>query len=203
MERLRNELTSYIDHQLNLFSECSEYDEYFLHAEYDRPADMIDDFEEAAFRSALSPAERHADINELDSWEILRGFRVVIRNRLGRGDLAEIRSEIQLFNGIMEGALGNVEYENPCSHLQIETAEEFGPRFVDWLLKSVEDLNRAWIDDPFWKFIGEKFAPLKPLLDVLHTLVHSELWPYSDLAVGELLLIVYYFKQVMEEEWQF
>ena len=54
-----------------------EYDEYFLHAEYDRPADMIDDFEEAAFRSALSRAERLSEINDLDSWEILRGLHAV------------------------------------------------------------------------------------------------------------------------------
>jgi hypothetical protein len=202
MERLRNELTSYIDHQLGLFSECSEYDEYFLHAEYDRPADMIDDFEEAAFRSALSPAERHSDINELDSWELLHGFRVVIRRRVATGNLAEIRSAIGLFNGIVESAIECVDDGNPCSRIRIETAAEFGPRFIDRLLGSVESLKQTWRYDPYERFIGEKFAPLKPLIDNLHRLVHYDGWPRTDLAVGGLLLIVYYFKQVVEEEWQ-
>jgi len=202
MERLRNELTSYIDHQLNLFSECSEYDEYFLHAEYDRPADMIDDFEEAAFRSALSLAERHSDINELDSWEILRGFRVVIRRRLASGDLAVIRSAIQLFNGIVEGAIECVDEGNPRSCIRIETATEFGPRFVDGLLKSIEFSQKPWRYDPYSEFIGKTFAPLRPLIEILHGLVHYDGWPRTDLAVGELLLVVYYFNRVVEEEWQ-
>ena len=102
----------------------------------------------------------------------------------------------------MEGALENVDYENPRSHIRIETAEEFGPRFIDWLLNSVEDLNRTWLYNPLWKFIGEKFAPLQPLLNVLHKRAHSELWPRTDLAIGELLLVVYYFNRVVEEEWQ-
>ena len=125
-----------------------------------------------------------------------------IRKRVASGDLAEIRTAIQLFNGIMEGALENVDYENPRSHIRIETAEEFGPRFIDWLLNSVEDLNRTWLYNPLWKFIGEKFAPLQPLLNVLHKRAHSELWPRTDLAIGELLLVVYYFNRVVEEEWQ-
>jgi hypothetical protein len=94
MDRLRNELTNYINLQLDLFSEHSEYAEYFSLAEYDRPADSISGFEEAAFRSALSPVQRNTDINELDSSEILRGFRAVILKRAASGDLAEIRSAL-------------------------------------------------------------------------------------------------------------
>jgi hypothetical protein len=202
MDRLRTELTSYVDHQLDLFSVNSDYEEYFALVEYDHSADMIRDFEEAAFRSALSPADRNANINDLDSLAILCGFRGVIRNRLGSGNMAEIRSAVELFNGIIEGAIECVDDGNPRSRIRVETAAEFGPVFVDGLLKSIEVSQKPWRYDPYSEFIGETFAPLKPLLDILNRLVHCDGWPRTDLAVGELLLVVCYFKQVVEEEWQ-
>lgn len=202
LDRLRNELTSYINLQLDLFSEHSEYAEYFSLAQYDHPADSISDVEQTTFRSALSPPERHSEINELDSWEILRGFRAVILKRVASGDFAEIRSAIELFNRIIEGAIECVDSGNPRSYILIETAKEFGPRFVDGLLESIEFSKKPWRYDPYREFIGGTFAPLKPLIDILHSLVHYEAWPRNDLAVGELLLIVYHFKRVIEEEWQ-
>jgi len=90
--RLRQELASYINHQLDLFSVNSDYAEYFSLADYDNPADSISDSEVEAFRSALSPAERHTSINDLDSYELLRGFRAVILSRIASGDLTETRS---------------------------------------------------------------------------------------------------------------
>ena len=49
MERLSNELTDYIDHQLDLFS--GHYSGYFLLAEYDHPADMIVSFRQGCMKS--------------------------------------------------------------------------------------------------------------------------------------------------------
>jgi hypothetical protein len=46
---------------------------------------------------------------------------------------------------------------------------------------------------------GATFEPLTPLLDKLRTMVRREGWPRNDLALGRLLLIVDYFKQVVEE----
>jgi hypothetical protein len=72
MERLRGELTLYIDHQLNLFS--GHYSGYFLLAEYDHPADMIHDFEGAAFRDLSTGTATHAIPETLNSPPI-RGLR--------------------------------------------------------------------------------------------------------------------------------
>jgi hypothetical protein len=90
----------------------------------------------------------------------------------------------------------------PAPTSGLKPPAEFGPRFIDGLLGSVESLKLTWRHDSYERFIGKKFAPLKPLLDLLHTLVHNEAWPRNDLALGELLLIVYYFKRLVEEERQ-
>jgi hypothetical protein len=201
-ERLGRDLKSYIEHQLDLFAENSDYAEYFSLADYGDPTDSISDVEEVTFRSALSPAEQNTTLGELDTRDVLHGFRAVILKRVASGDLAEIRSGLELFNRIVEDAIECVDSGNPRSYIRLETAAEFGPRFIDGLLGSVESLKQTWGYDPYERFIGEKFAPLKPLLDLLHTLVHSEAWPRNDLALGELLLIVYYFKRLVEEQWQ-
>ena len=201
LQRLGSDLTSYIRNQLDLFSENSSYAEYFSLADYDNPADSISEAEEATFRSALSPAELTTPLAELDAREILHGFRAVILKRVTSRDLAEIRNGIDLFNWIVEGAIECVDSGNPRSVISIESAAQFGPRFVDGLIRSIECLKQTPYD-PYERFIGETFAPLKPLLDLLHPMVHSLTWPRNDIAIGELLLIVYYFRRVVEEECQ-
>jgi hypothetical protein len=70
--RLGGDLKSYIEHQLNLFSENSNYAEYFSLADYDDPADSLGDVEEVTFRSALSPSEQNTPLGELDATAVLQ-----------------------------------------------------------------------------------------------------------------------------------
>ena len=76
-------------------------------------------------------------------------------------------------------------------------------QFVDRLVESVKHQKEIRTRGSYEEFIGQKFAPLKPVLNMLHVLVHSEGWPRNDLALGELLLVVSYFKQVVGERLNF
>jgi hypothetical protein len=53
--------------------------------------------------------------------------------------------------------------------------------------------------DSYRRFLGERFAPLKPLLDTLQPIVHRDGWPRNNLGLGRVLLVVDYFKQVVGE----
>jgi hypothetical protein len=75
-------------------------------------------------------------------------------------------------------------------------------RFIDSILESIQSLQQTWRYDPYGEFIGEKFEPLKPLVDMLKPIVHSDVWPYNDLSLGRLVLIVDYLKKVVEEDWR-
>jgi hypothetical protein len=63
----------------------------------------------------------------------------------------------------------------------------------------VGSLTQQWGVDSYRQFVGENFKHLKPLLDTLHRIVHREGWPRNDLALGRVLLVVDYFKQVVED----
>ena len=196
-ERLRRDLKKHIGEQLDRFSERSGYAEYFALADYGNPADSITDAEQAVFRSTLDPDDRNIALDQLHASDALRGLRAVILQRVGSGDLTEIRSGVELFNWIIEGAVEGVDSKNPCSRISMRMAAEFGPWFVDRLLGSVERLMETSRYAPYDKFIGESFAPLKPVLDLLCPLVHREAWPRDDLALGRLLLIVDYLNRIV------
>jgi hypothetical protein len=56
--------------------------------------------------------------------------------------------------------------------------------------------------DSYRLFVGEKFERLKPLFDMLHRIVHREGWPGNDLALGRVLLIVDYLKEIVRN-WSY
>jgi hypothetical protein len=198
-DRMGKELSEYIGEQLERFWQSHRYGEYFALADYGNPAHDITDAEEAVFRSALDKEDRGAELAHLQGSDKLRGLRAVILQRVGSGSLSEIRSGVETFNWIVEGAVETVDSENPRSRIDMVTAVEFGPWFVDRLLASVTRLAQTWTYDPYGKFIGESFAPLKPVLDLLSTRVHLESWPRDDLALGRLLLIVDYYNRVISQ----
>jgi len=200
-QRLREDLKSHIEHQLDLFPESYDYEGYFLAAEYGNPEDSITDDELPVFRSALAPEDQQTPLRDLHPTDVLQGFRAVMLKRIS-GDLADARTAVELFNWVMECAIEAVDSRNPRSYIRVETAKEFGPWFIDSILESIESLQQTWRHDPYEKFIGEKFEPLKPLLDMLKPIVHSGAWPYNDLSLGRLVLIVDYFKKVVEEGWR-
>jgi hypothetical protein len=71
----------------------------------------------------------------------------------------------------------------------------------DSLLESVERLKQKRGVDSYHRFIGEQFEHLKLLLEEISPIVHREGWPRNDLALGRVLLVVDYFKHVVEEGW--
>jgi hypothetical protein len=121
---------------------------------------------------------------------------------LPKGDLEEIRTALRLFDEVIGGAVEGVDDRNPHSSITLEYAAEFAPPFIDGLLESVENLKQTWRSDPYRKFIGEQFEPLKPLLKRLQRAISQPEWPRDDLSLGEVLLIVDHFKDVIEEGWQ-
>ena len=115
-------------------------------------------------------------------------------HRISVGDLEDIRGAAELFNGILECD------ESPRSYMSIEAAKEFGPWFIDRIIGAIEGLDQRWQHDTYERFIGEKFKPLRPLLEMLRPVVQHEGWPWTDLSLGQLLLIVDYFKKVVERD---
>lgn len=203
INRLREDLKRYVEQHLALFSESCDYEEYFSLAEYDDPSDVLFEDELVVFRSVLSVEDRDLPFDELHPRDVLHGHRAVIFKRLETGDVPAIRSATELFNGIIECAIEAVDDRNPRCYIEIQNAKEFGPKFIDRLLGSIERVGQAWRQDAYDKFLGERFKALEPLLMHLRSTVQHEGWPHSDLSLGRLLLIVDYFKKVVEEDWQF
>ena len=200
LEELRQALKSHIEHQLDLFSESYDYEEYFSIAEYGNPRDSISDDELSTFQSALASEDRQTPLHELHPRDVLWGFRAVILKRIA-GDLTEVRWAIELFNDIMESAIEAVDNHNARSYVRLQTAREFGPWFIEYLLEAVKALQQTRRQDSYHLFIAEKFSHLKPILDILHPVIHSTAWPHSDLSLGQFLLIVDYYKKVVEDDW--
>lgn len=203
LNRLREDLARYVEHHLDLFSKSYDYEDCFSLAEYGDPDDVLWEDEVAVFRSALSAEDRESPVDELPPRAVLRGYRAVILQRFAKGDLAAIRSAAELFNGMIESAIEGVDDRNPRCYIGIETAKEFGPGFVESLLGSIQRTGHACRHDDFDRFIGDQFEPLQPLLETLLPTVQHEGWPHNDLSLGRLLLIVDFFKKVVEEDWQF
>ncbi len=194
-------VTAEVSEQLDLFANSADYAGYFAGAEYGNPEDSISADEIAIFRSALSKGDRNTPFEELHPLDVLDGFRSVILKRIDKATLADIRDGLQLFDFIFECALAASGRSNPGSTVSVEPAEEFGRWFVDSLIRSIE--TRDTVRAGYAGFIADKFEPLKPLLEMLRPMVRHEGWPHSDLALGRLLLIVDYFKRVVEDEWTF
>jgi hypothetical protein len=95
----------------------------------------------------------------------------------------------------------NVDSRDPRSHIRVGTAREFSLWFIDRLLGSIQILQETWQHDARERFLGEKFERLKPVLNMLRSKVRHETWPRTDLAQGQFLLLVDYFKIVIGE-WQ-
>ena len=199
INQLRQGLKSYIEHQLDLFMQSADYGEYFSVAEYDSVWEGLAEDEIEVFRLALAPEDRNTAFEALHPTDSLKGFRAVMLHHIGEGDLGEIHWALNLFDAIIESAVEAVDSLNPRSYIRLLTAEEFAPWFIDRLLESVEYLPKEWRSDPYDKFVGETFEPLRPLLEKLSPMVRREGWPRKDLALGRFLLIVDYFKQVVEE----
>lgn len=199
IDRLRQDLRRYIQSQLDLFSESFDYGEYFSVAEYDGVWDGLAEDDVKVFKLALSPADRNTAFEELHPSDALNGLRAVVLHHIGEGDLDRLRWALSLFDGIIESAVEGVEFSNPRSYIKLQTTEEFAPWFIDRLLESFEYLRQECRSDPYEKFVGETFEPLRPLLEKLRPMIGRDGWPRNDLALGRFLLIVDYFTQVVEE----
>ena len=197
----RRELKDYIQHQIGLFTVSAEYGEYFSVAEFDGPMESMDEYEESVFRSALAKADRPIPLSELHPLDSLRGLQAVILHRISRDCLADVVMGVELFEYVIECAIPGDDNRNPGSYISVLNVSQFATSFIDGLLESIKNINDTWRYDPYWKFVGERMAPLKPLLDNMHRAVHQTTWPRDDLSLGRLLLVVDYFKQVVEDEW--
>jgi len=65
---------------------------------------------------------------------------------------------------MIESAIEAVDERNPRCYISIETAKEFGPKFVDGLLGSIERAEQNWRHDAYDRFVGRRFKPLQPVL---------------------------------------
>jgi hypothetical protein len=199
LDRLRSELKSHIEHQLDLFSE-SEYEDHFSAAEYGNPEEFITADELPLFRAALPKSGQQLPLDELHPRDQLKGYRAVLLNRVANGDWAALQSAVYRFNWLIEAAIEGVDDRDARSYIEIKTEKDFAPSFIGSLLASIDRLQeprRRY--DHYSEFIGERFQPLKPLLEILRPSVSHPAWPSSDLALGRFLLIVDYFKVVSDE----
>ena len=150
------------------------------------------------------PLWLHAGTSAVSAFtDVLGGFRAVILERIAVGNLDAIRDAICLFNDIFECSLDPTDNQNSRSNLSLRNASEFVPWLIDSLVESVERLKQTSRLDPYEKRIGEKFEPLKPLLETLHRTVHQDGWPRNNLILVKALLIVDRFIEVVEEAWLF
>lgn len=199
IDRLRNELKSHIEHQLDLFSESADYEDHFSAADYGNPEDDISPEELPLFRAALPEPERQMPLSDLHPSDQLAGYRAVILNQVASGDLVELQSAADRFNWLVEAAIEGVDNQNARSYITIQTEKEFAPSFIAGLPESIDRLQEPRRYDPYSDLIGETFAPLRPLLEILRPSVSQPAWPPSDLALGKFRLIVDYFKAVAEK----
>jgi hypothetical protein len=199
LDRLRTELKSHIEHQLDLFSE-SVYEDHFSAAEYGNPEEFITADELLLFRAALPKSAQQSPLAEIHALDQLEGYRAVILSRVANGDWAALQSAVYRFNWLIEAAIEGVDNQNARSYIDIKTEKDFAPSFIEGLLASIDRLReprRRY--DHYSDFIGERFQPLKPLLEILRPSVSHPTWPHSDLALGRFVLIVDYFKDVAGE----
>lgn len=196
-QRLRGDVSLAAKHYLSLFSESFDYQDCFSSADYGISEDSFDDGEIDIFRSALRAGERRDPFDDLHPRDIFRGCCAVIRARLQNGALALTRSGIELFNLVMECALLTDDNRNPNCSIQLQTAKEFAPAFIDGLFDLFETLGYNRRIDSRLQHIGKAFRPLQPLAEVLRRSVHLESWPRSDLDLGRFLLVLDFHQQVI------
>jgi hypothetical protein len=195
-ESLRRDLASAADRHFTLFSENSEYEDYFSCAEYSIDDDSFDDAEINVFRSVLDVDEGQRSLKDLHPRDTFRGCRAVVADRINNADLSVKRRGIELFNFVMECALPTDDRRNPRCYIELETAKEFAPRFIDGLLditRSAEESRWAY---PRRYHIHEAFQPLHSLLEMLSRAVYEPAWPRNDLTLGKLLLLVDYYQDL-------
>jgi hypothetical protein len=199
--RLLWDIRSYLQDQLDLFRMSADYGEYFSVAGYDVALEALGEDQLEIFRSALAPEERSRPLADLHSADIFDGLRAVMIHNLDAGAFDDVRAALRLFNEIISSAVEGTDERNPGSYIQIQTAGEFAPWFIDRLLESVGSLTQEWGVDPYRRFVGERIEHLKPLLDMLQKRVRREGWPRNDFALGGVLLVVDYYRQVVVESW--
>jgi hypothetical protein len=170
--RFFQDIKIYLQDQLDLFTMSADYGEYFSAAEYD--VDGLGDKELEIFRSALAREERNRPLEDLHSADIFAGLRAVMLHQVAAGAVDDVRASLSLFNEIIACAVEGTDERNPRSCIQIQTAGEFAPSFIDRLLESVGSLKQPWGVDPYRRFVGERVEHLKPLLDFLREPVQRE-----------------------------
>jgi hypothetical protein len=164
-EILRRDLASAIEHYFTLFSESFEYQDYF--AEYEIYEDSLAAAELEIFRSVLKPVDRTVPLGDLHPRDTFRGCRAVVGACVRDPDLALNRRGIELFNFVMECALPTDDKRNPQCCIQLETAKEFAPRFIDDLLDIVRSTGEIRWAFPRRYHRREALRPLQTLLETL------------------------------------
>lgn len=171
------------------------YEDHFSAAEYGNPEEFTTADELLLFRAALPKSEQQLPLDEIHPLDQLEGYRAVILSRVANGDWATLQSAVYRFNWLIEAAIEGVDDRDARSYIEIKTEKDFAPSFLESLLALIDRLQeprRRY--DNYSEFIGEKFQPLKPLLEILRPSVTHPAWPHSDLALGRFLLIVDYFR---------
>ena len=199
-ESLRRDLASAVERHFTLFSESFEYEDHFSCAEYSIDEDSFDDPEVNIFRSVLDPEEQKRSFEDIHPRDIFRGCRAVVAGRIHNADLAINQRGIELFNFVMECALPTDDRQNPRCYIQLETAKEFAPRFIDGLLDIIRSAEESRWAYPRRYHIREGFQPLQSLLETLSRAVHEPAWPQNNLTLGKFLLLVDYY-QVLGRAW--
>jgi hypothetical protein len=155
INRLRQDLKTYIEHQLDLFVKSTDYGEYFCVAEYDGVWDGLAEDEVVVLRQALEPEDRSTAFEALHPTDMLKGLRAVILYDIAEGDLDRLRWALSLFNAIIESAVEAVDSLNPRSYIRLLTTEEFAPWFIDSLLESIRCRRQEWRLHAYEKFVGQ------------------------------------------------
>lgn len=188
------ELGEYLRFQMDLFAD-SIYEDYFSQAPYRSLDEELTEAEWAAFRSGLGAADRDTPFESLCGRRLLRGYDAVVHHRIATGDWEKVQEGVHLFGELLGVALDGVDWENPYSEVEVSGVKEFGPMFVERLLRNVagcEDFRTG----AFERFVGRSFEGWRPALEQLQRAVGSEGWPCDDLSLGRLLFVVDHFNDV-------
>ncbi len=198
-ETLQQNLIPAVKHFIDLFSESGDYEDEFCNGDYDI-TDSFDEGEKDIFRLATDPALMKDWRENLSSLEVFNGCCAVVNACLRQPDIATNQRGIEIFNDLMESILLNDERGAGCEIL-IETSQSFGRRFITELLNEIRQPDEDQSHFRSFHLYGsnrDAIPPLGPLLEILESATRQDIWPRNDLALGKLLLVVDYYRELVK-----
>jgi hypothetical protein len=188
----------FIGDQLDLF--YAEFSEWFNLAEFPDVKEQLQSSELAMFlKEAGAPVD--ADFSSIENYDRFSGLRAVIRHRLERRSLDQVKLAAELFNWTIDYGLSCCD-TNACAVIRVGSAEEVAPFLVERILNRLP--NDAKRGNSAYRNLSsafeQRFLLLAPVLTMLKETVESVDWIQNQLALRLFLWIAEMYKLEVENE---